>query len=103
MHTNRTVALKPNFMSSLLLRAVYLLVCIFLNISYSKNLHNIGPKLFAFHIFGLKCFVFIPICLVKALQDDISVKTIPILLHHTLGEISPYDGVFISKCLFFLS
>ena len=29
MHTNTTVALKPNFMSSLLLCALFLFICIF--------------------------------------------------------------------------
>ena len=77
MHSNTTVALNPNFMSSLVLRAVFLLICIFLNHSSSKNLHNKDPKIFAFHIFGLKCCL-IPECLVKALQNDISVKTVPI-------------------------
>ena len=35
MHSNTTVALKLNFMSSLLLKAVFLLICIFLYYSWS--------------------------------------------------------------------
>ena len=49
MHTNTAVALNPNFMSSLLLRAVFLL----------KKFHNKDPKLFAFHIFCLLIFIFL--------------------------------------------
>ena len=87
MHTNTTEALKSNFMSSFLLCAVF-----FLKIHSSftleiYNLHNINkdPERFSFHIFGLKC------CLhhcyhVKAVQDDISTKTVPISLHHTVVE-----------------
>ena len=40
------------------------------------KLHNKDPKIFKFHIFGLKCCLY-PVCLVKALQDDISVKLFP--------------------------
>ena len=55
MYTNTTVALKPNFMSSLLLRAVFLLICIFINNSLSQTLHNKDPKILAFDVCGLKC------------------------------------------------
>ena len=58
MHTNSTVALKPNLMSSLLIRAVFLLICIFLNNSLSQNLHNKDPKILAFNVFGLKCCLY---------------------------------------------
>ena len=55
MHSNKTVALKPNFMSSLLLRAVFLLICIFLNNSFKlKSSYNEDPEIFDFHIIGLK-------------------------------------------------
>ena len=37
MHTNTTVALKLNSMSSLLLCAVFLLICIFCNQSENKK------------------------------------------------------------------
>ena len=53
------VALKPNYMSSLLLRAVFLLICIFLNNSYSLNLHNKRTQNCRFHIFGLKCCLYL--------------------------------------------
>ena len=81
--SNTTVALKPNFMSSLLLRTVFLLICIFLNHSWNLNLHNKNPKNSCFHIFGLKCWLHLG-CLVKAVKDDISVKTITIWWHHTV-------------------
>ena len=55
MHTNTTVALKPNFMSSLLLCAVFLYKCISTITLSIQNLHNKDPKRFAFHTFGLKC------------------------------------------------
>ena len=38
MHTSTTAGLNPNFLSSLLLCAVFLLICIFLN--HSKNLKS---------------------------------------------------------------
>ena len=37
-----------------------------------ENLNKKDHKIFNFHIFGLKYTAFIPICLVKAVQDDIS-------------------------------
>ena len=37
----------------------------------TKNNHNKNPNIFAFDMFGLK-FCFIPIYLVKAVQDNIS-------------------------------
>ena len=49
MHTNTTLALKPNFVSSLLY---------FFKYAYSikiNNLHNKDSKIFTCNIFGLKC------------------------------------------------
>ena len=71
MHKRKYVytaeGLKPNFMSFLLCTA-FLLICIFL---------------FAFILLVLNAF-FINICHVKAVQDDISEKTVPIWLHDTV-------------------
>ena len=72
MHNKTTVALKPNSMSSLSLCAVFLLICFTLKI---LNFRNLVAKIFASHIFGLKCVL--PIFHVKAAQDDISAKTVP--------------------------
>ena len=48
MHTNIVVAQKPNFM--------YFLVYAFSSITLKMlNLQNRSPKIFAFHISGLKC------------------------------------------------
>ena len=78
MHTNTTVALKPNFMSSLLYSAVLL-----------KNIH-ILQSLLKIKIFIIKiptdllftCLVFNAVFIilyhVKAVQDDISAKSVPI-------------------------
>ena len=38
-------------------------------------------------IYLVKNVVFIPRCLVKAVQDDISAKTVPIWLHHTVPTL----------------
>ena len=54
MHTKKTVALKPIFMSFLLSMAVIPLMCISHNHYLGENLHNKDPKILAFHIFGLK-------------------------------------------------
>ena len=51
VHINKTTGLKPNYMSSLLLCAVFLLLCIILNNSKDLNLHNEIFKIFAFYIF----------------------------------------------------
>ena len=53
------------------------------NNSSTKNqfyLQNKRPKIISLHIFGLKlCLrLFIPICRVNAVQDDISTKTVQI-------------------------
>ena len=80
MHTNTIVALKPNFMSSLLLCAVFLKICIMyilqLFLEFKIFIIKI-PKnsLFIFLVFNA---VFITVYHVKAAQDDISTKTVPI-------------------------
>ena len=45
------------------------------NVMKIRNHYNKNPNIFAFFIFGLKCF-FIPLCHVKAVQDGISSKTV---------------------------
>ena len=72
MYTKTTVALKPKFKSSLFLCAVF----IFFITSKLLNLHNNDPKIFSLHIFGLNTFL-ISVGHVKAVQDDISQKTVP--------------------------
>ena len=52
MHTNTTVTLNPKFI--LLLCAVFLYVCIFINYFKILNLNNKDPKIFAFHTFDRK-------------------------------------------------
>ena len=75
MHTNSAVALKPNFMSSWLL--------------FTLNMHNLRAlskfKIFILniskdllYIFFILNAVFITVYHVKAVQDDISAKTISI-------------------------
>ena len=79
-----TVALKTNFMSSLLLCAVFLLICIFFNHSKKFKIFIIKiPKdsLFTFLVLNV---VFNPLYHVKAVQDDISAKAVPIWLQHTV-------------------
>ena len=72
MHTNTTVAIKPNFMSSL--------CYVFFKYAYSSitlkilNPHDKNPKRFAFHIFRPKCCLH-HIIHFKAVQDDISAET----------------------------
>ena len=79
MHTNTTtVALKPNFMSSLLLYAVFPKICIMSSITLKiKNLHNIDPKSSLSSVFVLIA-VFITLYHIKGVQDDISGNAIPI-------------------------
>ena len=71
MHTNNKVAIKPIFMSSFM-------CCISLYINHSQilNLHNKIPKdsLFIFLVLNA---VFVNLYHVKAVQDDISAKTVP--------------------------
>ena len=72
MHTIIGVALKTNFMSSLL----YFLRYAFSSITPKiLNLHNKSPKIFSLICLVLNA-VLIPISHVKAVQDDISSKTI---------------------------
>ena len=53
MHTNVTLALKPNLMSSMLLCAVSLFKYAFSSISPKiKNLHKIDPRRYPLHTFG---------------------------------------------------
>ena len=68
MHTITTVALKPNFMSSLLyfFKSVYSTVTLKI-----QNLHNKDPKRFTFHTLFLNA-VFITVYHVKDVLDDIS-------------------------------
>ena len=68
MHANTAVALKPNFMSFLLLCAPY-----FFKYTYSSKI----PKDSLFIFLVLNAF-FITVNHVKAVQDDISTKTVPI-------------------------
>ena len=53
MYTNATEALKPNFMSSLLLCAVFLLMCIMHIHQPLLKFHNKEFK--TFYIFCIKC------------------------------------------------
>ena len=78
--TTVALALKPNFMTTLLFCAVFLYACIFLN-----HFCNIVIFILRYQ-FKLLVWntVFIPIWRVKAVQDDISAKTAPIWLHHTV-------------------
>ena len=55
MHTNIELSLKPNFMSSFLLRAVFLYLCISSIALKTLNLHDKSPNTFALYIFGIKC------------------------------------------------
>ena len=86
MHNKTAIALKPNFMSSLFLCAIFLLICIM----------HIPELLLKFQIFMIKLPKYLPfkflasnaffsiIFHIKAAQDDISAKTVPISLHHTV-------------------
>ena len=76
MHTNTTKALKPNLMSSLLLCAVFLYAysSIILKI---LNLRNKDPKISLF-IFLVLNALFTTVYYIKAFQDDISARTVPI-------------------------
>ena len=73
---NTTVAIKPNFMSSLLLYTY----CISLNLNILQSVLNFKifiikiPKKFLF-IFLVSTAVLILVCHIKAVQDDISLKT----------------------------
>ena len=79
MHTNSTVALEPNLMSSLLL-------CELCSISFNiqilqsryiiLNLYNKDPDRFAFHIFFFLNAVLVNIYHGKAIRDDFSAKTV---------------------------
>ena len=77
MHTNTKITLKPNFVSSLLY-VLYFVKCAYSSITLrNQNLHSKDLKRFALHIFGLIA-VTITVYHGKAVQDDISVKTVPI-------------------------
>ena len=54
MHTKIGVALKPNFMNSLLYSALIFKYAFSVVTLRILNLHNKSPKIFAFDIFGLK-------------------------------------------------
>ena len=54
-----------------------------LNQIYEKQISSKDPQIFAFHKSSLKCF-FIPIYHFNVGQDNISSKTVPIWLHHTV-------------------
>ena len=64
--------------------------CISLNMHFPKSLYKFEifiikiQGIFAFNVFGLKCFLNMPICHVKAVQDNISPKNVSIWLHHTV-------------------
>ena len=68
MHTNTTIALKPNFISFLLLCAVFIYIRILTNHSQIQNLY--------YKITNILNSVFITIFHVKAVQDDISSETV---------------------------
>ena len=70
MHTNTTEALKPNLVSFLFLRALFLLICIILN----KD-----PKIFACFIFGLKSCLYPQNALLKLYKTTYY----PIWSYHT--------------------
>ena len=72
MHTDTTVALKRNFMSSLFLCAVFLKIFI------------VKIQRYLLFIFLVLNAVFITVYHFKAVQDDISAKSVPIWLHHTV-------------------
>ena len=65
------------------IRATVVLVCIFVNGMKNQNHRDRIPNIFA-----SKCLVqnvvFIMRCLVKAVQDDISAKTVPIILYASI-------------------
>ena len=60
MRTNTRVAIKPNFMSSLLLCAVFLFICIFIITLKIYHLHNKDSKRCAFQLLVLNA-VFITV------------------------------------------
>ena len=76
MHTNTTVALKPNEFLS----------CISLNMHFLQSLLKFKnfiitiPRYLLF-IFLVKNTVFMSVYHVKAVKDDISVKSVPIASH----------------------
>ena len=71
MHTYTTVAIRPNFMSSVLLCAVFLYICLNFKIFIIKIQKD------SLLIFLVLNSVFITVYHVKAVQDDISVKLFP--------------------------
>ena len=81
IQTNTTAALKPNFISSLLLCAVLLKICIFFNLKTksSKQLYRKDSHLVSL----ILKVVFITVNHVKVVQDDIFVKNCsqPIVSH----------------------
>ena len=68
------------------------LCCISYNVHFLQSLLNSKiciikiPKYFLFIFFVSKA-IFIPVCHVKAVQDDISTIIIPIWLHHTFSVL----------------
>ena len=78
----KTNYIKTNFMSFLLNSA-------FSSITQTiLNFYNNGLKIFYFHIFGLR-YCLHPGFHVKATQDDISEKSVPIWLHHPV--VPPWE------------
>ena len=53
------------------------------------NPHNKNKYIYALIIFGLNCCLHSKMYIVKAVQDDISSKTIPIWLHHAVHTYLP--------------
>ena len=76
MHTNTTVALKPNFMSSLLL--YILLNYAYFSITLQFKIFIIKIQRDSLFIFLVLNSVLITVYHVKAVRDDITAKTVPI-------------------------
>ena len=54
MHTKIGLAPKTQFYEFLVIECCIFCICIFITLRI-LNLHNRNPKIFASHIFGLKC------------------------------------------------
>ena len=75
MHVKIKIALKPNFMSSLLLHVVILKLFIFFHHLKKINLHDKNP-IFASHKLSQNV-IFIPEYDLNAIQDDLTEKLFP--------------------------
>ena len=79
-------------MSSLLLYAIFLKICILFNHSWNSNFIIKIQKDSLFVHFVLNA-LFIIVYHVEAVQDDISAKTVPVWLHITVVPVSGAPGV----------